>query len=123
MPSHKLDDGRLTHTDSQLLQLAVNPRRTPKRIRGRQFADQGANVCRHAWSPGATAAFPRPEQAKAASVPGDDGLGLDDVKRRPPRAPGSREPCPQHPVCRRQTEAWAPRALDHRELVSEREEF
>ena len=51
-------------------------------IRGRPFADQSANVCWHTWSPGASAAFPGPEQAKVTSMPGDDGLRLDDMKRR-----------------------------------------
>ena len=74
-------------------------------IRGRPFADQSANVCWHTWSPGASAAFPGPEQAKVTSMPGDDGLRLDDMKRRPPGAPGSREPRPQHPVCRSQTKS------------------
>ena len=106
MPPYELRDGRLTHGDSQLLQFAVDPRRTPERIRGRQLADQGANVCWHARSSSASAASPGPKEAKAASMPGDDGLRPDDVNRRPPAAPGSREPRPQHQVCRRQTEAW-----------------
>src|SRR4030095_14889058 len=37
----------LTHRDSQLLKLSMNPRRAPERIRGRQLAYQGPNVRRH----------------------------------------------------------------------------
>jgi hypothetical protein len=56
-------------------------------------------------------------------VPGDDGLRLDDVNSRPPAAPCSREPRPQHPVCRRQTEVLAARSIYDGELVSERDDF
>ena len=123
MPFHECRDGRLTDRDSHLLQFAMDPRRTPERIRARELADQRAHVGGHARSAGAPAALPGPEEPKAASVPGDDGLRPDDVKSRPPAGPGSREPRPQHPVGRRQTETWAPRSMDNRELMSEREDF
>ena len=123
MPSHELRDCRLSHRDSQLLQLAMNPRRTAEAIRGRQCADQSTDVCRHAWPSGAPAAVPGPELTKATSVPGEDGRRLDDVQRRSPRAPGPREPRPQQPVCRRQTQSSVARSMEHCELVSKREDF
>ena len=43
MPSHVPGDGRLTHPDAQLLELAVDPRCTPERIRRRQLTNQGAH--------------------------------------------------------------------------------
>ena len=79
MPSHVFSDGRLTDRDAQLLELPMDPRRTPQRIRGGQLADQIANVW---WDTGASralAALPGPEQPKAAAVPRDDRLRRDDV--------------------------------------------
>jgi len=43
----------LTHEDAQLLQLAVDPRSTPERICGAEFADQAQHVPRHFRTPGA----------------------------------------------------------------------
>ena len=87
MSAHVLADRRLACRDTQLLQLPVNPRRTPQGIRGGQLADQGANVGRHTWPPVVPSTFPRPEQAKAAPVPCDDGFRLDDVNGRTPATP------------------------------------
>jgi len=100
----------------------VNPRRTPQRIRGGHVANQRANVLRHGRAAGPVAALPRPEQAKAAPVPRDDGLRLDDVHRRAPAAPCVREPRPQHAVDRRQTKAWASGSIHDGQLVSERDD-
>ena len=86
---HVLRDGRLTHRDSQLLQLAVDPRRTPERIRGETSTDQRADVGPRRPT-GAVPALPRPEQAEPASVPGDDGGRLDEDERRPPPRPRAR---------------------------------
>ena len=87
------------------------------------LADQRAHVGRHGRAPGAVSALPGPEQAKAAPVPRDDGLRLDDVNGRAPAAPCVREPRPQHPVGRREAKAWASRSMDDGQLVSERDDF
>jgi len=44
MPSHVFGHGRLTHRDSQLQELSVNPKGTPQRIRRGQLPDQRAYV-------------------------------------------------------------------------------
>jgi hypothetical protein len=91
-------DGRLNHGDPQLLKPAVDARRTPERIRRGQLADQGAHVCRRTRTPGAVSALPAPEQTRAAPVPPNNCLWLDDMHGRPPAAPCLREPRPQHAV-------------------------
>jgi hypothetical protein len=119
MPSHVLRDGGLTHDESQLLQLAVDPWGTPEWIGGGQFADQSSHVGRYTGPSGAASTLPGPEQAKAASMPPDDGLRCDDVQGRAPVAPRPREPRPERTVCRRQSETWTPRSVDHGELMAE----
>ena len=107
MPPHVLGDGRLTHGDAQLLQLPVDPRRTPQRIRRGQLTDQGANVCWHARTPSALSTLPGPEQTKATPVPPDNGLWREDVHGRAPAAPSLREPRPEHAVGGREPKTWA----------------
>jgi hypothetical protein len=99
----------------------MNPWRTPERIYGRQLTDEGANVCGHARPAGALSALPRPEPAKPAAVPRDDGLRLDDADDRAPPAPCLREPRPQHSVGRCGTETWPAGAIHDGELVSQRD--
>jgi len=89
VPSHVRGDGRMTDRDSQLLELAVDSRRTPEGIRGGQLTDQGAHVEWDAWAPSTLSTPPRPEQTESAPVPGDHGLWLDDVHRRSPAMPCS----------------------------------
>ena len=84
---HVFRDGRLTDVDPEFQQFAMNPRRAPPRVRVRHRANQRPDVGRHGRSPHATPALPRPPQAEASSVPGDDGLGLDDDERRSPSGP------------------------------------
>ena len=120
---HVLRDGRLTHGDPQLLQFAVNPRRTPERIRRGHSTDQRADVWSRGWTTGAVPTLPGPEQAEAASVPGEDGLRLDEDKRRPPTAPCARQPRPEHPIRRGQTKSRGARAIQDRQLMPEREDL
>lgn len=63
-----------------------------------------------------------PKQTKAAPVPRDDGLCLDDVNGRAPDTPCLREWRPQ-PVGRRESKTWTARSVEDRELVSERDAF
>ena len=74
-------------------------------------------------TPGAVSALPAPEQTKAAPVPSDHGLRPNDVHARAPAAPHLREPGPEHAVDRREKQASAARAVENRDLVSERDNF
>src|SRR5262245_44395500 len=101
----------------------MDPRCTPKRIRHRERADQGTHILRYTRTPDALSAFPGPKQTEAAAVPADDRLRPDNVKGRAPAAPGTRDPHSQHPVCRYQTKALPAGSIDHRELMSKRQDF
>ena len=81
---HVFRDGRLTDVDPEFQQFAMNPRRAPARVRLRHRANQRADVGGHRRSPDAAPALPGPPQPEAPSVPGDDGLRLDDDERRSP---------------------------------------
>src|SRR3990170_3063959 len=100
MSPHVLGHSRLACRDAQLLQLPVNPRRTPERIRGGELADQGAYVGWYTRPSVAPSTLPPPDQAKAPPVPCDDGVRLDDVNGQAPATPRLRKPSPQHPVGR-----------------------
>src|ERR1700687_1484768 len=63
----------------------------PTRIRLRHRANQRADVSWHGRSAQTAPALPRPQQAEALSVPGDDGLRLDNYERRSPSGPEARE--------------------------------
>ena len=111
----------LTHGNPELPQLAVDARRTPQRICLRHRADQRADVGRYGRPARAPSALPGPEQAEAATVPGDDRLGLHEDERRPPSSPDAREPDPEQAVGRGQAHARSARAFQHQKLVPQRE--
>ena len=68
----------------------ANPGCAPQRVRCGHLTNQRADIVRHCWAAGAMSALPRPEQAKALSVPREDGFRLDDVDGRAPAAPYAR---------------------------------
>src|SRR5262245_21299103 len=123
MPLHVFGHGRLTHRDSQLQKLSVNPRGTPARIRSGELPDHRAHVRRYGWAPGAVSAFPGPEQAKTTAMPRDDRLRFDVMNGRAPAAPHMREPRPKDSIGRREARTRAPRSIDDSQLVSERDDF
>src|SRR6185503_12529354 len=90
---------------------------------GGQLPNQSADISRHGRTTGAPSALPRPEQTKAAAMPCDHRLGLNDVERRAPGAPGLGEPCPQHPVGNRKTKPWMARSIDDGQLVPKRQDL
>jgi hypothetical protein len=95
---HVLRNGRLTHVDPQFQEFAVNSWRAPQRVGFRHRANQLADVPRNARSTHVASALPRPEEPEAATVPGEDRLGLDDHDGRPPSVPDPRHPDPQQSV-------------------------
>ena len=72
--------------DAEFHEFAVDSRRTPERI----FLRHPANQCTDVWRDDRstpTPAFPSPEEPEASTVPGEDGLGLDDDDGCPPFVP------------------------------------
>ena len=78
----------LTDVDAEFEQLAVDARRTPKRIVTAHFADQFSHVFRNRGPAGlAVTNSLGPEEPEALAVPGNDGFRLDDDQGRSPIAP------------------------------------
>jgi hypothetical protein len=97
-PPHVSGNGRLTHRDSQLLELSVDSRGAPERVYRGHLANQRADVGWHPRPTRAMSTLPRPEQAKAAPMPGEYRRRLNDVERRVPAMPSLRQPRPQHTI-------------------------
>ena len=124
MPHHVFGDGGFANLHAQLEQLAVNAWCTPARVIAAHHPDQISNLLRHAgptWL--AAADFPRPEQAKAFTMPGDNGFSLDDDQGGFPLAPHASQPDPEDPVGWRQPQAFWSRATQDSELLPQGEVF
>jgi hypothetical protein len=81
---HIFRDRGLTDVEPEFQQFAMNSRGAPTRIGLRHRANQRTDVRWHGRSPHATPALQGPPEPEASSVPGDDGLRLDDDQRRSP---------------------------------------
>jgi hypothetical protein len=115
--------GRLRDVDPESQQFPMNPRCAPTRVRLCHRSNQRADIRRHGRSPRPVAALPRPPQSEAPSVPGDDGLWLDDDEHRSPFGPHAREHDPEPTVHHGQPQPPRPRALQHLQLVAQRQDF
>ena len=67
----------------------------PHNVSLRHRANQLVDVRRNAGSTQPASARPRPEEPEAATVPGQNRLGLDDHDGTPPSVPDVRHPDPQ----------------------------
>jgi hypothetical protein len=92
-------------------------KRTPERIRLRHGPNQRAHSGRYGRPPGTPTALPRPQQPKAAAVPGDDRRGFDHDERRAPPRPDLRQPDPEPAVWLREPHPPRPRPVQHLQLV------
>src|SRR6266436_10389663 len=66
--------------DAKLEQFAVDPWRSPKRVRDAHVANKLANVCRCLWPAAARSRFPAPTGSKPSAVPADHRLRLEDFQ-------------------------------------------
>ena len=95
MTDHVLGYRRLRDLDPELEQLAVNSRRSPEWVGGRDLADQRPNLRRYRWTPATvTSTLPGPVQPETLPVPSNDCLGLYHGQATGPVLP---EPGQQHP--------------------------
>src|SRR6266849_3348844 len=101
----------------------MHPRRAPTRVRLRHPPNQRADIGGHRRAPEAAPTLPGPPQPKAPSVPGDDGLRLDDHERRWPSGPKAREHDPEPAVRLRERHPPRSGALEHRQLVPQGKYF
>ena len=114
-------DRTLGHVDAELQEFAMDSGRTPERIGGGHFSDEGADlgVDRRA-APGGPAGEPGPVLAEAAPLPTQDGVGGHDDERRPPPGPDPGEPDPEEAI-RPAQPGPGHRSLVHGELVAQGE--
>jgi hypothetical protein len=122
MPYHVFGNGGFGNLNAQLEQLAVNAWRTPARVVAAHHPDQISNLLWHAgptWL--AAADFPPPEQAKAFTIPGDHGFGLDDQQGGFPVAPRASQPDPEDSVGWCQPQVFWSRPTQDGELLPQGE--
>jgi len=124
MSHHVFGDSGLGNLDTQFQQLAVNARCTPTRVVAAHHPDQIPDLLRYAGPTGLAAAdSPRPEQAKAFTMPGDYGCGLDDHQGGFPVAPHAKQPDPEDSISGRQFQPFGSRPPQDGELLSQGEVF
>src|SRR6516164_136763 len=79
-PHHVFCHGGLPDIDAKLEQFAVDPRGSPKRLRGAHVATELANVHRCLWPATARSGFPAPIGSETSAVPADHRLRLEDFQ-------------------------------------------
>jgi hypothetical protein len=67
--------------------------------------------------------LPRPEQSKAAPMPGEYSRRLNDVERRVPAMPSLRQPRPQHTITGREAKPWTAGTIRDCQLMPKREDL
>src|SRR5262249_9579312 len=79
-PRHVFCYGGLPDIDAKLEQFAVDPRRSPKRVRDAHVANKLANVRRCLRPASAWSGFPAPIGSEASAVPTDHRLRLENFQ-------------------------------------------
>jgi hypothetical protein len=120
--SSRRETVRSENLDAECPQFAVNPRRTPQRVRGRHLANEGADLLIN-WRTAIVSLLraSRPAAAKPVAMPADDSVRLHDNQRGAPVPPTSRESNPKESVAC--PEAASRRSVDGRQLLPQREVF
>jgi hypothetical protein len=75
---HVLGDGRLSHYKTELEQLAMNARRTPKHIFNAHPSNQSAQFPTDLWAASQVSRSPTPVAAKTGAMPAHNGLWSDN---------------------------------------------
>src|SRR3989442_10739825 len=111
---------RLRDSQAELQQLAVDPRRTPQRIRAAHLPYQIPQVPPNRGPTPSASTLPCPVEPEAPAVPPHHGLGPHYLQGTPPILPESRHHDPEDPV--HSPEPWPRLArLPHGELLPKRE--
>ena len=94
-----LRDGRLRQRESQLEELAMDPRCTPRGVCLMHLQDELSNLGIDWRSARAQrSALPAPVESESLAVPPDDGLRLNDHEGLTPSGPEAREPGPEDAI-------------------------
>src|SRR3989454_621231 len=119
-PEHVLRYRRLRYRQAQLQQLAMDPRRTPKRIGAADPPNQASDLRLDRGPTVSTSTLPRPVAPEPMPVPADHVFWPHHLQRIPPALPEPRQHEPEHPVHNRQPGPRLAR-LPHGELLPKRE--
>jgi len=121
---HVFRDRCLGHLDSKLEQFAVQPWCAPQEIGSAHVANQIPDLPRNAGTTSfSPTTFPLPEELKSFSMPGDDGLRLDEHEALAPLRPEAGENDPQKPMACPNPEPLLIGSLQDNELVVESQDF
>jgi hypothetical protein len=119
-PDHVLRHRRLRDRQAELQQLAVDPRRTPERIRAAHLPNQISQVPPNCGPTPSASTLPRPVASKSLAVPANYRLRSHHLQRMPPARPQPRKENPEDPVHVRQPRPRLAR-LPHGELLPKHE--
>jgi hypothetical protein len=90
--------GSFRDGDTQLKQLPVDTRRSPKRVGSCYLQDQSSNRGTGFWTAALLPGNPAPVKAKALALPGHDGLWPYDNQRSAPILPTPGQPHPKEAI-------------------------
>jgi hypothetical protein len=116
-------DGSLRYRNAHFAQLAMDPWRSPERVRGGHLAHERANGGVGTRAARATPSrAPRPSPAEPLPMPSHHGVGLDEYERRAPVPPRFGQHDPKQPISRPELRT-GDAASQRIELLAEREVF
>src|SRR5437879_2334405 len=101
-PGYVLRHRRLRDRQAELQQLAVDPRRTPQRIRAAHLPYQIPQVPPNCWPTPSASTLPCPVPSKSLPVPANHRLRPHHLQRMPPARPHPRQQNPEDPAHPRQ---------------------
>jgi len=120
---HVLRNRSLPDIDAELEQLAVDARRTPKRICNAHLANEVADFSWDTRSPAPRSRFPAPIGPEPGAMPAEHGLRLDDLQGLE-NVGSQRVHAHEHqPVNAGQGQTARGLAAEHIQLVAEHENF
>jgi hypothetical protein len=101
----------------------VDARRTPQRIGDADLPDQLPDLGCHCRAPWPAPRFPAPIGSKARAMPAQDRLRPNDRQRTASVREQPTDPTEQQPVGRRKCRSLWPQALQHVDLLSQRQDL
>src|SRR4029450_1738484 len=116
---HVLRDAGLSDLKAELEQLAMDARRSPKRIFRAHPPDQRAQIHVDLRSTSKRAGFPTPVPTEAGPMPTHEGLGPDDRDGLQDRWEPSVQLDQEQAIAVREVDATAHPPLQHNQLMSE----
>src|SRR5260221_11661176 len=120
-PRHVFCHGGLPDIDAKLEQFAVDPWRSPKRVRDAHVANELANVRWCLWPATARSRFPAPIGSEPSAVPADHRLRLEEFQCVPYSMSHMIERSKHQPVNVAECQSLRGFAPQHLELMSKDE--